>query len=149
MAVISHLGALIVLLSFLSLFHDSRAARFLGVLNHQPAAEKRFHLQSQTTTEERLDHNGAANDGKESAKETNGEHLHHDEEKNKIINNKYGVASSSSEASSAVSNLADKMMKTKKEKKKEEEGKGDEVITEAAVFNLDYLPPKTHPPIHN
>ncbi|CAH9148240.1 unnamed protein product [Cuscuta epithymum] len=146
MAVTSHLGALIVFLSFLSLFHDSRAARFLGVINHQPAAEKRFHLQSQhTTTEERLDHNGA-NIGKESAREIISEHLHHEEEKGKIINNKYGVAGSSSKASSVVSNLTDKTVKTKKKK---EEGKGDEVITEAAVFNLDYLPPKTHPPIHN
>ncbi|XP_019189104.1 PREDICTED: uncharacterized protein LOC109183454 isoform X2 [Ipomoea nil] len=138
MSIISHL-LVVVFLSFL--FCHGSSARCFGLINNQ--LPKRLHLLSKTMTEEKLKHYRAStssvpeeesikiSDKKHEEKARKEAHHHHDHEKKKKMGNKNG------EKDGAVSSSV--TWKVREKKRGEPQ----------AEFNLDYLPARTHPPVHN
>nr|GME18579.1 uncharacterized protein LOC109183454 isoform X1 [Ipomoea batatas] len=137
MSIISHL-LVVVFLSFL--FCHGSSARSFGLINnnHLP---KRLHLLSkQTMTEEKLKHYRVStpsvpeeesikiSDKKHEETARKEAHHHHHENKKKMDKN--------GEKDGDVSSVTWKV----REKKRGEP---------QAEFNLDYLPARTHPPVHN
>nr|GLL40731.1 uncharacterized protein LOC109183454 isoform X2 [Ipomoea trifida] len=136
MSIISHL-LVVVFLSFL--FCHGSSARSFGLINNQ--LPKRLHLLSKTMTEEKLKHYRVTtpslpeeesieiSDKKHEETTRKEAHLnHHDDNKKKMDKN--------GEKDGEVSSVTWKVREKKRGEPQEE-------------FNLDYLPARTHPPVHN